>query len=318
MNEFNIIKKYFKPLSNNFSGALNLEDDAAVVSPVSGYDFVITKDSITAGTHFFSDDLPENIAKKLLRVNLSDLAAKGAQPYAYLLSVNLPDYVDEAWLGSFCASFAADIKEFGGSLIGGDTTKGRVLTLSLTAIGLVKSGKMIRRSGAKEGDIIFVSGTIGDAFLGLDIRKLSGDNKSLDNHLLARYLVPQPRVKLGLSLSDIANASIDISDGLVADLRHICEFSGVGAEIYLEKIPVSKPALEVLNEGKYNKTHLITGGDDYEILFTAPVSMRENIKKISLESGVSISEIGVISGGGLVVLDEGKVIDKLPDGYMHF
>jgi thiamine-monophosphate kinase len=379
VNEFGIIAKYFAPLSAGFPGSLGLKDDAAVLSPKPGFDLVFTKDALVADVHFFENDDPYTIAQKLLGVNVSDLAAMGAKPVGYLLAVMLPKNTSEKWLEKFTSGFAHGMKKFGGHLIGGDTVShdGK-LSLSLTAIGEVPQGKALKRSGAKMGDSIFVSGTIGDSYLGLQV--LLSDMPSLrraersesdaaihlpkdengfllrscsvpliamtdKKYLIERYNIPEPHINLGQQLIGIATSCIDISDGLVADLGHICECSGVGAEINIGLIPLSRAALSLdgvcnpvhtfMSEQKYDmnirkglqtpsyKTtlkELITGGDDYELLFTVPESLEGAVEKLSKEISVAISKIGKItSGGKVIVLDKNRSEVALPSrGYQHF
>lgn len=315
MNEFGIISKYFKPLSNGNKCALGLEDDAAIISCDDGYELVVTKDTIVDGIHFFSDDSPYDIAKKLLGINLSDLASMGAKPAFYLLSLAVPSNINEEWIEQFCEGFASMQAEYGGNLIGGDTvaTKHEIV-LTLTAIGKINKGQAIKRSGAQQGDLIFVSGTIGDSYLGLQIlqKKLESSNSE---YLKSRYHIPNPRVKLGQKLIGLANAATDISDGLVADLANICQSSGVGAKIYLDKIPLSDAAKEHQNIIE----ELITAGDDYELLFTVPAIYEEAIRKISEEIKLPVTQIGLIEGNELEVIDNGgNVISLDKKGYSHF
>jgi thiamine-monophosphate kinase len=230
LGEFQLIAKYFAPLSANAEGAFGLTDDAASVRLKEGRELVVTVDALVEGVHFFAEDPAREIAQKGLRVNLSDLAAKGAAPEGYLLSLSLPSWVDDGWLAQFASGLAFDQTRYGISLIGGDTTSTPgPLTLSITALGSVEEGRMIRRSGAKPGDLVFVSGAIGDAGAGLTVLKGEGGALSASDRefLIGRYRLPEPRLALGRHLVGTASASLDISDGLVADLGHVAETSGV-------------------------------------------------------------------------------------------
>lgn len=267
MDEFETIARLFAPLTRGEPGAFGLGDDAALLTPRPGFDLVLTKDAIVGGVHFFPDDPPAAIGAKLMRVNLSDLAAKGARPRAFLLAAAIPPGVDEAWLTAFAAGIGADLDAFGGVLIGGDTvsTPGPAV-FSLTAIGEVPTGTMIRRAGARAGDLVCVSGTIGDAALYVAHRLRGADVAGLD-HLEERYRYPRPRLALGAALRGLAHAGCDISDGLVADLGHICAQSGVGAVIEAGAVPLSPAARATLARTPGLLTTILTGGDDYELVF---------------------------------------------------
>ena len=248
--------------------ALQLEDDAALLDPPAGMTLVLTKDAMVAGVHFLADDPPGEIAQKLLRVNLSDLAAMGAAPVGYLLALARAKALTDDWLAEFCAGLAADQRTFGIGLLGGDTvsTPGP-LTLSLTALGEVPKGQALRRRGARPGDDLWVSGALGDAALGLLV--LQGKLEppvAARHHLIERYRLPQPRLALGQALRGLAHAAIDISDGLLADLGHILETSGIGAELWADQLPLSAAARELPGA----RDAALAGGDDYELLFTAP------------------------------------------------
>ncbi len=286
MNEFEIIEKILSPLTRKAKEALDLKDDAAIITPKSGYDLVITKDAIIENVHFLPNTEPGLIAKKLLRVNLSDIAAMGAKPRFALIAAILNNSCDIKWLTSFAGGLKEDLDKYGVSIIGGDTTKhDGAISFSMTLIGEVPSGRAIKRSGAKIGDTIFVTGTIGDSALGL---KGERENWGIEE-LKRRYLLPEPRVEIGLKLK--ANAAIDISDGLIADLNHLCECSGVGAVIYTDKIPLSDSARELLNQDSSLLEVILTGGDDYELLFTSKEETfpyATPIGKIKKEGGIDI------------------------------
>ncbi|NNE21902.1 MAG: thiamine-phosphate kinase [Rhizobiales bacterium] len=293
--EFELIADYFAPLSKGFPGAFGLLDDAAIISPASGHDLVAKTDAIVGGVHFEPDDPADLIARKALRVNLSDIAGKGANARAYMLDLVLPHTTTAAWLSAFCDGLAADQNEYGVHLIGGDTnaTPG-TLTIAVTAFGEVPRGRMLRRSSAHADDLIFVTGTIGDAALGL--RVLCGELPSLKTKtaasLVGRYRLPQPRVDVGPLLLDVATATIDVSDGLLADLGHICEMSGLSAVISTNDIPLSPAAQQALSADRSIIAAIVAGGDDYEILFTAPLGAVSKIDEISRSTGVPITMIG--------------------------
>ena len=321
--EFELIAKLFAPLSKREPGAFALTDDAAALKPNPGHDIVLTTDAIVEGVHFLRDDPPETIARKALRVNLSDLAAKGATPRAYLLTAAFPSWISDDWLEAFAAGLKADQKTFGVTLVGGDTvaTPGP-LTLNVAAIGEVPSGKMLRRAGAEPGDDVWVSGTIGDAALGLAL--LKGGPASLPEKtrsaLIARYRVPEPRASLGPLLLAIAHACLDISDGLAADLGHIGEVSKVAIEIQAGDVPLSPAARTVLAAGGTTLSDLLTGGDDYELAFTAPASSRTRIEALAPKTKVPLTRIGrVAKGRGVRILAPGgEALPLSRAGYTHF
>ena len=315
LNEFEIIKKYLSPLAKNADGALSLIDDAAILKTPKNYDAVITKDAIVAGVHFVGDEPAEKIAQKILRVNLSDLAAMGAIPHAYFLALMLPKTINENWIKSFAKGLAETQKEFGITLMGGDTTSSPTLAFSVTAIGLVKSGKALKRSGAKIGDDIFVSGTIGDSALGLYVIK----NKLKNSHLINRYLIPQPHIELGQELHGIASSCMDISDGLIQDLSHITSASGVGAVVNWQDIPLSQAAKKLLPSIKNKYQTIAAGGDDYELLFTANPKFSVKLQKISEKLSLPITKIGKITSSKQVLLLDNEIeVNLSVKGYNHF
>ncbi|MDA1089395.1 MAG: thiamine-phosphate kinase [Proteobacteria bacterium] len=327
-DEFEIIARYFAPLAAGEPGALGLLDDAALLNPPPGRQLVVTTDSLSAGVHFPADEAASDIAARLIGVNLSDLAAMGAEPWAYTLSLALP----EDWQHEFIEPFAEELgrqqKHHSIHLVGGDTvaTKGP-LTLTLTAIGTVADGQALRRNGAQSGDDVYVSGSIGDAALGLKVLKgeLTGLPASLAEHLLARYHRPQPRVRLGARLFGIASAAIDISDGLVADLGHIARASGGGALLYVDRVPYSAAALAAIALDPALVEAAIIGGDDYELLFTAPASLAGRIEDLSLEIDLALTRIGSINNGNVDNAEPVRVADGnggelsiKTGGYRHF
>ncbi|MBI3512538.1 MAG: thiamine-phosphate kinase, partial [Proteobacteria bacterium] len=282
-DEFARIARYFAPLAATFPGAYGLTDDAASFGLAPGEQAVITTDAVVAGVHFIGDEAPGLIARKALRVNLSDLAAKGARPLGYTLAAVLPQAIDDAWLEAFSAGLAADQAEFGIPLIGGDTvaTPGP-LTLSITALGAV-TGAMVRRAGARPGDRIYVSGTIGDAALGLAaLRGRLAHLGAVERAFLAdRYQLPRPRLALGRALAPHASAALDVSDGLVGDLGHIAACSGVAAIIEQERVPVSAAAATALAADPVARQAVLAGGDDYELLFTASQEKHDIIVRLA-------------------------------------
>jgi thiamine-monophosphate kinase len=315
--EFAFIARRLRPLATA-EAALGLSDDAAVLDPTPGRQLVLAKDAMVAGVHFLADDPPGQIAQKLLRVNLSDLAAMGAVPRGYLLALARAKEITDDWLAEFCAGFAADNALFGIALLGGDTvsTPGP-LTLSLTAIGEVPAGTALLRRGAKPGNDVWVSGTLGDAALGLKV--LQGELEAPEDaraHLIGRYRLPQPRLALGQALRGIASAAIDVSDGLAADLGHILDTSGVGATLHAAALPLSAAARELPGA----REAALAGGDDYELLFTAPPEHRAEIASLWRKLDLPLSLIGVIrTEPGLHVVDEtGRDIPICKAGWQHF
>jgi thiamine-monophosphate kinase len=318
LGEFAFIAERLRPLAAGTPGALELQDDAALLEPPAGAELVLTKDAMVAGVHFLPEDPPGDVARKLLRVNLSDLAAMGAAPLGYLLALVRSKATSEAWLADFCRGLAEDQTEFAIGLLGGDTvaTPGP-LTLSLTAIGQVPKGAALLRSGARPGDDVWVSGTLGDAALGLKVLQGELDvTAQARAHLTGRYRLPQPRLALGRALRGIAHAAIDVSDGLLADLGHILETSGVGAELRADALPLSAAARNLPGA----RDAALSGGDDYELLFTAPADAREAIAAVDEQLDLPLTRIGEIhSGNGLRVLDAaGQEIQVEHAGWQHF
>ena len=320
--EFALIERYFRPLATE-RGAFGLADDAALYRQRPGDDLVLTADMVVAGVHFFADDPPESIARKALRVNLSDLAGKGAEPFAYLLSLALPGNWTEAWLKRFAGGLAADQKRYGVTLLGGDTTKAAGgLTIAITALGRVPKGRMVLRSGARPGDAIFVSGTIGDGALGLRLRQGTIVGKARGGrHLLDRYLHPEPRTALAPVLRGHASSAMDVSDGLVGDLAHICEASGVGAEIGAHLVPLSPGAKAFLAADASALATILNGGDDYEIIATVPGSSVAAFAAEAKQAGVPVTRIGmIVAGKGPPVVRDtaGKVVKVSAKSHTHF
>jgi thiamine-monophosphate kinase len=323
LSEFELIKTYFSPLSEQTEGAFNLTDDAAVLEVPVEQSLVVTTDTLVEGIHFLSEDGPKDIAAKLLRVSLSDLAAMGAMPAYYSLAIAVTPFMSVEWFKEFSQNLAADQAEFGITLIGGDTvsTSGP-LTLSLTAMGFVKTGTALRRSGACIGDDIWVSGSIGDSALGLKVAKGEFDSLAAENkdYLLSRYRRPLPRTSLGQELINNVHSVIDVSDGLVADLGHICKTSDVGAKILMGKIPLSVAGKEAIAIKPRSIDLILSGGDDYELLFTADSTFQKLSKIISERTNVSLTKIGtIIKTKSVCVLDlNGKRYPVSKAGYTHF
>jgi thiamine-monophosphate kinase len=326
--EFELIARYFAPLAAGFPGAFGLLDDAAVIAPLPGHELVAKTDAIVGGVHFLPDDPPDLIARKALRVNLSDLAAKGAVPRAYMLDIMLPRTVTEDWIAAFARGLAQDQDAYRVHLIGGDTdsTPGPV-TIAIMAFGDVATGRMLRRGGAREGDTVFVTGTIGDAALGLKVLrgKLARLNTRAANFLVDRYRLPQPRVTLGPRLIGLASAALDVSDGLLADLRHICEVSELAAVVEAPRVPLSTAVRAALATNSERITTVLTGGDDYEILFTAPPAVLNELTELSKTLGVPITAIGRMESppigkkAQITVLDEsGEPLAFDRSGWTHF
>ena len=325
--EFELIKTYFAPLAKD-PGSLGLTDDAAVLTPRTGFDLVLTKDVLAADIHFFAGDAPEAIAAKALRVNLSDLAAKGAVPRGYLLGLALPSDWTAAWLGRFCKGLAADQSAFDVQLLGGDTIRsGNGLQVSITAIGEVPSGRAVRRSGAKPGDLVFVTGTIGDAAAGLKARlesnfsNIHGLSQADEQHILERYLLPKPRVRLADCIAEYASAAMDVSDGLVADSRHMAGASGVDIAIDLEKVPLSAALMCLRTSAPDAFAQCLNGGDDYEILACVPPEGAEAFEKQAAGADCPVVRIGSVQDGpGEVLLQtDGKIVELKSDGgFRHF
>ena len=325
--EERLIARYFKPLATH-PGALGLVDDAAVIAPPVGCDLVLKTDGVIAGVHFFLEDPPDTVAKKVLRMNLSDLAAKGAKPLGFLLALALPPGVGEAWLAPFARGLGEDAELFGCPLLGGDTdhTPGPI-SVSVAALGAVPHGKMVRRVGAKPGDRVVVTGTIGDAALGLLLRRDPaaaarwGLDRGQQDHLRARYLVPQPRNAIAEALRAHASAAMDVSDGLAGDLAKLCRASRVGAEVECARVPLSDAARAALATEPALLETIVSGGDDYEVLATVPANEVEALRKQASTLGVAVTEIGaVIAGKGEARFlgADGKPLALAHPSFSHF
>lgn len=323
LGEFQLIARYFAPLAKA-EGAFSLSDDAATIRLPEGRELVVTVDALVEGVHFFKDDPADEIAKKALRVNLSDLAAKGAEPEGYLLALSLPGWVGNRWLESFARGLGEDQSRFGIGLLGGDTTSTPgPLTLSITALGSIENGRMLRRSGARPGDLVFVSGTIGDAGAGLALLKGGGATLARNHRetLIGRYRLPEPRLSLGRLLVGSATASLDVSDGLIADLGHIAETSQVRIVIEAARVPLSAAFRQFSGPAQGDAVvRAAASGDDYELAFTAPPSAEARVREAAAGTGVAVAEIGrVEKGEGVVLVDSaGRSIAVERGGFTHF
>lgn len=307
LSEDTLIARYLAPIAGD--GALTLLDDAAVLSPPPGHDLVLTKDALVAGVHFFADDPPASIARKALRVNLSDLAAKGAVPAGFLLALALPKGVDEAWIAPFAAALGADARSYGCPLLGGDTVKASGgLTLSITALGYCPTGRMVQRTTGRAGHVLAVTGTIGDAALGLQLR-LDPDADwvrklpEVSRRFLAdRYLHPQPRNALALAIRDHASAAMDISDGLLGDAVKLAASASskgqtVAPRIALGDIPLSAAAREALALEPTLINTIATGGDDYEVLVAVEQDSLDALTSACAAAGGTLTAIGELAAG---------------------
>ncbi|KJV67776.1 thiamine-phosphate kinase [Anaplasma phagocytophilum] len=315
MDEFQCIEKYIRPLLR--SGFASENDDAAhVSSPTSS--FIMTKDVLVENVHFLSHSDPFLLAKKALRVNLSDIASMGATPHSYLLGLSLPKFIDEEWWKSFCAGLQEDNSIFSIKLTGGDTTNNLadIIVISITALG-IPPANILTRSNAKVGDYLYVSGTIGDAALGLLAynKKLIGEF----SYLKQRYDLPQPRVMLGTSISNVASACIDVSDGLLQDIRLLCKLSGVGANLYAYEVPLSHEATAAIMQNHDLLENVLAGGDDYELAFTVPPKYCPEIEQIATSVKIPVKKIGVITREqGIRVYDRDNNLMKISkEGYSH-
>jgi thiamine-monophosphate kinase len=299
--EDDLIARHFRPLATA-PGALGLIDDAATLN-VGGDDLVVTTDAIVEGVHFLPDDPPDTIARKALRVNLSDLAAKGADPAGFVLTLALRDAGDD-WLARFAGALGEDARLFSCPLLGGDTvsTPGPLM-ISVTAFGRVPSGRMVRRDGARTGDLLAITGTVGDAALGLDILRNGGvagivaDDAAGRDALIGRYRVPQPRHALAAAVRDHATAAMDVSDGLAGDLAKLCSASGVSAQVEIVSVPLSPVAIKALAQGAADLETVLAGGDDYEILCTVPENRWDSFIEAARAAGVPVTAIGHIVAG---------------------
>ncbi len=324
MNEFDFIATRLAPLAG--PGGLGLKDDAALLKPNPGKDLVLTKDTMVEGVHFPMGHYGANTAGKLLRANLSDLAAKGARPIGYLLSIVWPKHVDRTSFAEFASGLSEVQQAYDFKLLGGDTTAtDGPMVVTATFIGELPTGEMVTRSGANIGDDIWVTGTIGDAYIGLrhalETLPPKGDEEVL-RHFFDAYYRPEPRLLFRKTLRKFATACADISDGLVADAGHIADLCGVSFDITSEKIPLSKYAAKWLvgkAEGETAFKTLITAGDDYELVFTALPGASAHIRKAAMAIGMRVTKLGTVQkGSGVSVLSDGEIMQFETRGYTHF
>lgn len=296
LSEHEIIERYFAPLAGR--EGLGLIDDAALLVPEHGFDLIVTTDLVAEGIHFFSDDPPAAIAAKALRVNLSDLAAKGAEPVAYTLALALGETADKSWIAEFAEGLAVDQARYIIHLVGGDTSRAKGGTVvTITAFGRVPIGTMVRRDGAQPGDVVLVSGTLGDAALGL--RYLRREIEAAEpDHLVHRFHYPEPRTDLAPLLPRYANAAMDISDGLAGDLAKLCRASGVSALVAVDELPLSDAARSVRGGESFLQETALTGGDDYEILAAVAPDKVADVIAAAREADVALTPIGEIIEGG--------------------
>ena len=324
--EDRLIARHFKPLARS-PGAFDLTDDAAVLRHPRGEEFVVTVDAVVAGVHFLADDPPDLVARKALRVNLSDLAAKGATPTGFLLTLALPKAIEDDWIERFAHALGNDSTRFGCPLLGGDTvaTPGP-LSISIAAFGTLPIGSMVRRAGARPGDVVVVTGTIGDAALGL---KLKTDpfavrrwrlNAKQRNELIQRFLVPQPRNALAEALRHTASAAMDVSDGLAGDLEKLCIASGVAAVVEAASVPLSDGGRAAVTAERKALTTVLTGGDDYEIVATVPAGRIADFEALAKAAKVPVTRIGrVVTGQGARFIDvNGKRLTFAKASFSHF
>lgn len=315
-SEFELIARYFaRPASR---AVLGVGDDAALMRVSAGAEIAVSTDMLVAGTHFFADANPRRLGHKTLAVNLSDMAAMGATPRWALLSVALP-HADAAWLRGFSRGLLALAREHDVDLVGGDTTRGP-LNLCVTIIGEVPRGRALRRDGAQAGDDVWVSGALGDAALAVACRKRRVRLSAAELVRCTRALEqPQPRVALGIALRGIAHAAIDISDGLAADLGHICERSRLGADLRVDALPRSRAAARLVST-PLGEEVVLAGGDDYELCFTAAARARPRITTLSARLGIRLTRVGTMRRGRGVRLlaADGREIRRARRGFDHF
>jgi thiamine-monophosphate kinase len=326
--EDELIQRYLAPLAAGFPGAFGLSDDCAVLTPPAGRDLVFTTDAVAEGVHFLPDDAPGDIAWKALAVNVSDLAAKGATPVGYLMSLAFPEAPARAWMQAFAAGLAAAQERFGIVLMGGDTDRRPSAPLSITvmAVGALPAGRMVRRGSARAGDLLYVTGSLGDAALGLQVRRqarsalgwpLEADQRDF---LARRYLRPEPRTGLSEVLLGHARAAMDISDGLVKDLDRLCRASAISAEIHVDRLPLSLPARKVVEACPEWAEAPLAGGDDYEILAAIAPERSDAFEAAAHAAGIPVARIGTCAEGAGVTVrrPDGRVLRLTNTGYEHF
>jgi thiamine-monophosphate kinase len=322
LGEADLIARYFAPIAG--PSGLELRDDAALMRPAPGQDLVLTADALVAGVHFLADDPPAAIARKALRVNLSDLAAKAARPLGFLLALALPPDWGEDWLAAFAEGLGADALAFQCPLLGGDTVKTPgPLTLSVTAIGSVAAGRMVRRTGVRPGDRLYVTGTIGDAALGLKIRQGRGPDipKADKAFLVERYLNPEPRLKLIDAMAAHASGGMDVSDGFVGDLAKMLDVSGVTARVPIYRLPLSRAARAAIAADPALFEVAATGGDDYELLASAPPESASAFEAAAAAQGTPLTFVGKAVEGReppCFIGPDGNRVVFAKSAYSHF
>lgn len=325
--EDELIQTIFAPLASGFSGALGLKDDCALLTPRAGEDLVLTTDAVAAGIHCFPDDDAADIAWKALAVNVSDLVAKGARPIAYLLSLAFPDRPGQAWLQRFALGLSEAQGRFGIALAGGDTDRRPgPFSITIAAVGGVPHGQMVRRSTARPGDVLFLSGTLGDSAVGLRLRRdarlataLGLDDAEV-RYLVSRYLRPQPRLELAPHIRASASAAMDVSDGLIKDCARLAEASGVSAALDGRRFPFSPALRTALASDPHLFETAITGGDDYEVLAAVPPDKAIAFQAAAAASGVSVTQIGhIMDGTGVTIAGlDGAPFEPGKSGWDHF
>ena len=315
------------PLAAGAAGAFGLADDCALITPEAGSELVLKTDPIAEGVHFFPDDAPEDIAWKALAVNVSDLVAKGARPIGYLMALAFPRAPTVGWLSRFACGLRAAQTRFGCHLIGGDTDRRPgPLTISITAIGAIARGRMVKRSTAREGDLLFVSGTIGDATLGLALRRAPGIAAAWGlsvaeaSALRLRFARPEPRLGLAAALIEHASAAMDISDGLVKDLGRLCAASGASARVQLPAIPLSSACAKATQTEPALLKRILSGGEDYEVLASVAAQKGRAFRSAAGAAGVAVTEIGGIGKGEGVLIagSDGRPLSFERTGWDHF
>jgi thiamine-monophosphate kinase len=301
LSEFELIETLLKPLAVNAPGAFALADDAAIMpEPLEGHVLVITKDALAVGSHMLFDDPPGDMARKALRVNLSDLASMGASPVGFFMALCIGRDTKDRFLKEFISGLAEDVDRFSIPLMGGDIIRqDGPFIVTITAVGSVKREDVLRRSHAEPGDSLWVSGTVGDGALGLlSARGQLGTLSARSQAFLSnRYRVPQPRVETGLFLAGLVSACTDVSDGLLADVDHICKASGVGCRIEQDAIPLSPAAKEVVQSNKGLWQTILTGGDDYELAFAVPAARGAAITDLMRTGPIQLTRIGIFEPG---------------------
>jgi thiamine-monophosphate kinase len=328
--EDRLIATYFRPIATH-PGAFDLTDDAAAIAPPQGCDLVLKTDGVISGVHFFLEDPADAVARKALRINLSDLAAKGAAPLGFLMSIGLPAGLPADWLKSFARGLREDAEHYGCPLLGGDTDRSPgAITVTIAALGTVPHGAMVRRKGARPGDLVIATGTIGDAALGLVLRQeLRGDagagarwnlDATMRDHLLGRYLLPQPRTAIAEALRRHASAAMDVSDGLVGDLAKLAHVSGVAADIAVADVPLSPAARAAVAAEPGVIEKILTGGDDFEVIATVAPDRFESLRREAAAAGVAVTQIGTVAAGqGAYFRDhEGRTLAFKRASYSHF